>query len=208
MASLQLVEGLIGTICAIACLYYARQGMLAAELQTSLHAAPVEYARRNPFAAVFGALALGFLISSWSMYVLPRPVGIAPHAIEKWHTITKNVPTPDPAQAAKVAALQTTINADAATISAQTAEIDRLKQLLTKSPRRSRRSIGTNPGDVTGTAAALNRTFNPASAATGMAAPASPPPSAPTQSTATAPANPAQATAAGTPQNPATTPPH
>ena len=219
MASLQLVEGLIGTICAIACFYYARQGMLAAETQTSLHAAPLEYARRNPFAAVFGALALGFLISSWSMYALPRPAGIAPRTIEKWHTITKTIPGPDPAQAAKIAALQTTLNTDTATIAAQTAEIDRLKGFLAKSPRRSRRSsttIGANPGDAKanpeGTTAVLNRAYNPASTAGGTAAPAGPPPSAAPQSTTAAPVNPVQSAPARTPngasQTPAGTPPH
>lgn len=221
MPSLAILEGLIGTVCAVACLYYARRGALAGpqnymHADVPWHSALGEYARRNPFAAVFGGLALGFLISSWSMYVLPRPAGNAPRTIEKWHTVTKAVP--DPAQAAKITALQNTVNADAATIAAQTAEIDRLKQLTTKSPRRSRRASttigGTTGPTERGTAADLNKVFNPATAAPAAAAPASPPPPLTTQSTAPAPGNatpaqsPAAATPNGTSQNPPTTPPH
>jgi hypothetical protein len=189
MPSLEILEGLIGTGCAVACLYYARIGALATGPHAVPQAAPWhsalgEYARRNPFAAVFGALALGFLASSWSMYIAPRAIALpVPHTVEKWHTITKNVPVPDPAQAAKIAALQTTINTDATMIAGQKAEIDRLKQLLGKSTaRRSARSSrvpGGNTGATgEGTAAALNQNFNPANAAPVAAAPANPPPSA------------------------------
>jgi hypothetical protein len=209
MASLQFVEGLIGTACAIACLYYARRGTLATEPQGSpqvsapWHSALGEYARRNPFAAVFGALALGFLISSWSMYALPRTIPVAPpHAVEKPHTITRNVPVSDPAQAARITALQSTVSADAATIVAQKTEIDRLKQLLAKfTTRRGARSstmagsntapseAKANPSAPEGTAATLNKSFNPASVATGAAAPASSSPSPTNQSPVTVPGN-------------------
>ncbi|HLY05018.1 MAG TPA: hypothetical protein VKR31_04660 [Rhizomicrobium sp.] len=220
MPSLAILEGLIGTGCAVACLYYARLGALAGpqnyvQAQVPWHSALGEYARRNPFAVVFGALAFGFLVSSWSMYALPRPGNVEPRVVEKWRTIAKNVPTPDPAQAAKIAALQTTINTDTATIAAQTAEINRLKQLIGKSPRRSgRRSFTTTGANPGGTAADLNRTFNPANAATGTTAPATAPQPVPTQGPATAPASepPAQSPTAATPnsapQSPSTTPPH
>jgi len=139
MPSLEILEGLIGTGCAVACLYYARLGALDAGPQsmpsaaTPWHSALGEYARRNPFAAVFGALAFGFLASSWSMYIAPRAIALpAPRVIEKWHVITKNVPTADPEQSARIAALQTTINADAATIASQQTEMARLKHLLGK----------------------------------------------------------------------------
>ncbi|HEX3430971.1 MAG TPA: hypothetical protein VHT03_08795 [Rhizomicrobium sp.] len=139
MSSLQILEGLIGTACAVACLYYARQGHLATEPAGSVqmaqpwHSTLGEYARKNPFAAAFGALALGFLISSWSMYVSPRAVVLAsPRSVEKWHTVTRNVPTSDPAQAAKIAALQNSVNADAVTIAELRTDIDRLNRLLSK----------------------------------------------------------------------------
>jgi len=94
---------------------------------------------------VFGALALGFLFSSWSMSASPHgPVLQQPRTVEKWHVVTKTVPVrPDPAQAAKLAALQETINADNAMIASQKAEIDRLKLLLGKQmvPARSARSV-------------------------------------------------------------------
>ena len=136
MASLQIMEGLIGTVCALACLYYARQGSFATQPQSSSQAAPPwhsalgEYARKNPFAAVFGALALGFLLSSWSMVALPRTPLPQSRTIERWHTVTRNIA--DPAQNAKIATLQATINTDNAAIAAQKSEIDRLKQLLAK----------------------------------------------------------------------------
>lgn len=217
MPSLAILEGLIGTGCAVACLYYARLGAFAGPhnvvpASVPWHSALGEYARRNPFAAVFGALAFGFLVSSWSMYIAPRAIALpTSHVVEKWRTVTKNIPTPDPAQAAKIAALQTTINADAATIASQQTEIARLKQMFTKSPRRSRRSSTTiGPGDTNpeGTAAALNKTFNPAGVDTATATPASPPPSAGT-TTPTSP-TPVQSPAAGngTSQTPASTPPH
>jgi len=164
MLSLQIMEGLIGAACAIACLYYARQGRLATAPQSSSQAAPPwhsavgEHARKNPFAAVFGALALGFLLSSWSMYALPRST--SPRMIEKWHTITRNVQTPDPTQAAKIAALQTTINANTATIASQKTEIDRLNRLLAKrSFARSNRAYGedANANTTTATVAADTR---------------------------------------------------
>lgn len=174
MSSLQIVEGLIGTACAIACLYYARQGSLATHPQTSLqtavpwHSALGEYARRNPFAAVFGALALGFLLSSWGMYISPRGMALpAPRAIEKWHVVTKNVPTPDPAQTAKLATLQTTVNADQAMIASQKAEIDRLTHLLGKPAipgnyaKRSRRTAMDNAEASAAPAAAKPDTIAP-----------------------------------------------
>src|SRR5947209_6766294 len=138
MQSLQLMEGLIGTGCAVACLYYARRGILATQPgnspQTSApwHRALGEYARQNPFAAVFGALAFGFLASSWMMYASPRAVVLPPRTIEKLHTVTRNVPTPDPAQTARIAALQTVINANTVTIASQKTEIEGLKKLLAK----------------------------------------------------------------------------
>lgn len=138
MPSLEVLEGLIGTACAVACLYYARQGSLATvpenfQQSAPWHSALGEYARRNPFAAVFGALAFGFLVSSWSMTVMPRSMPLqSPRTVDKLPELTRYVPTPDPAQAAKIASLRTTINADAATIASQNAEIDRLKQLLSK----------------------------------------------------------------------------
>ena len=217
MPSLEILEGLIGTACAVACLYYARLGALAGpqnsvQANVPWHSALGEYARRNPFAAVFGALAFGFLASSWSMYIAPRAIALpAPHAIEKWHTITKTVSAPDPAQALKITALQTTINADDATIAGQKTEIDRLNQLLAKfTPRRGARSSALtggntgpteNPNPSEGTAAALNKSFNPASVAPAAAAPTNPPPSAAGQNTATAPGNGTspQSPAAGTP---------
>jgi len=215
MASLQLVEGLIGTACAIACLYYARLGMLATGPRSSVQTAPsrygalMEYARQNPFAAVFGALALGFLVSSWSMYALPRPAGTEPRPIEKWHTVTKNVPVPDPAQAAKIATLQNTVTSDATTIATQQSEIDRLKQILTKyTSHRGARSIASSRDVSTeeGTAATLNRTFNPANAAQSAQ---TPPPSAATQSTVTAPPpGTPPATPGAASQSPSGTPPH
>src|SRR5438105_3355058 len=161
MQSLQIMEGLIGTGRAIACVYYARHGSLAAGANTSLqsvpwHSALGEYARRNPFAAVFGALALGFLVSSWGMYVSPRAIPLPPRTIEKWHTITRNVATPDPAQLAKMAALQTTISADAATITSQKTEIDRLKQLLGK-PESNNTRHRTRPSAATAGADAAFR---------------------------------------------------
>ena len=148
MSSLQVVEGLIGTGCAIASLYYVRRGMRAAQPQTSQQAlswqsALAEYARKNPFAAVFGALALGFLFSSWSIAASPHATTLVPpHPGEKLRTITRNVPVPDPAQAAKIATLQTTINANNVTIASQKAEIDRLTGLLAKPAFRSRRTRG------------------------------------------------------------------
>jgi hypothetical protein len=213
MPSLEILEGLIGTACAVACLYYARLGALAGPQNSMPVAAPWhnalgEYARRNPFALVFGALALGFLISSWSMYALPRPAAIAPRTIEKWRTITKNVPAPDPAQAAKIAALQTAVNADTATIAAQTAEIDRLKQLLVKSPHHSRQPAIVNPKGAT---ADLNRTFNPGNTTGGATVPAGAPASSPGQSPATngpPTQNPAAAPPNGASQDSTTTPPH
>ena len=234
MPSLEILEGLIGTACAVACLYYARLGMLTAGSQSPPPAAAPwhsmlgEYARRNPFAAVFGALAFGFLVSSWSMYIAPRAIALpAPHPIEKWHVITKNVPTPDRAQAAKIATLQTTIDTGAATIAAQKTEIDRLKQVLAKSALRhgvrSSALTGGNtspaeaketPNPLEGTTAALNKNFNPAGTATGAAAPASPPPPVPNQGTVASPGNATstQSTVAGTPngasQNSAGSPPH
>lgn len=215
MPSLAIVEGLIGTGCAVACLYYARLGAFAGPqnvvpASVPWHSAVGEYARRNPFAAVFGALAFGFLVSSWSMYIAPRAIALrTPHVVEKWRTVTKSIPTPDPAQAAKIAALQTTINADAATMASQQTEIARLKQMLTKPRHSLRPSIvgGGNAGPAQqGTAADLNRAYNPAGGA--AAAPATPPPAT------AAPANvpPTQSPAAGTAnaasQNPAPTPPH
>lgn len=221
MPSLAILEGLIGTGCAVACLYYARLGAIAGPpysvqiVAAPWHSALGEYARRNPFAAIFGALAFGFLVSSWSMYALPRPVNPEPRAVERWHTITKNVATPDPAQAAKIVALQTTVNTDTATIAGQNEEVARLKQLLAKyTTRRGVRSTANtgaaetkeNPNSSEATAAALNKTFNPASAAAG-GAPSSQPPPGTTQTTATPPGN-AAATPSGSPQNPAGTPPH
>jgi hypothetical protein len=136
MQSLQIMEGLIGTACALACLYYARQGSFATQPQSSPQAAPPwhsalgEYARKNPFAAVFGALALGFLLSSWSMVALPRAPLAQSRTVERWHTVTRAVA--DPAQNAKIATLQATLNTDNTAIAAQKSEIDRLKQLLAK----------------------------------------------------------------------------
>ena len=139
MPSLEILEGLIGTACAVTCLYYVRLGALAGP-QNSLegavpwHSALGEYARRNPFAAVFGALAFGFLASSWSMYIAPRAIALpAPRVVERWHTITKTVSTSDPAQTARIASLQTTISSDAATIASQQTEIARLKHQIGKS---------------------------------------------------------------------------
>ena len=220
MASLQLVEGLIGTACAVACLYYARQATLAAEPHASLHndapwyGAVVDYAQRNPFAVVFGALALGFLLSSWSMYALPRSVA-APRMIEQARVITKTVVKADPAEAAKIATLQGTLRADAATIAAQATEIDRLKQLLARPARHSRHAsatIAANPADANpqGGASDLDKAYSPAAAA----AAANPPSSTSGLSTATAAANTpsVQAPAAGTANAAApdstTAPPH
>jgi len=233
MPSLEILEGLIGTACAVACLYYARLGALAEGPQNSppatapWHSAVGEYARRNPFAAVFGALAFGFLVSSWSMYIAPHALALAaPRTVEKWHVITKTVATPDPSQAGKITALQTTIDADAATIAAQKTEIDRLKQSLAKSATRhglrSSALAGGNtapgeakeiPNPLEGAAAALNRNFNPVSTATGVAAPASLPPPVTTQGSAVSGnATSTQSTVAGTPngaaQNSAGSPPH
>lgn len=223
MPSLAILEGLIGTGCAVACLYYARLGALAGHqpsVQAGVpwHSALGEYARRNPFAAVFGALALGFLVSSWSMYALPRPVNAEPRAVERWHTITKTVPTADPAQAAKITTLQTTINADAATIAGQNAEIDRLKQSLAKfTTRRGVRSTAIGGGNTAARenagpseAAVLNKSFNTTGAATATTVPVNPPPPAAIQNTTTAPANgtPTQNNAAATPQNPPSPQPH
>src|SRR5205085_7737304 len=163
-----------------------------------------------PCAAVFGALALGFLVSSWGMYVSPRAIPLPPRTIEKWHTITRNVATPDPAQLAKMAALQTTISADAATITSQKTEIDRLKQLLGKpesnnTRHRTRPSAATAGADAAfrpteakdtaivpgATAAGANTHANPPSAApeanTGAAA--NPPPSQSVPSNVAAPGN-------------------
>ena len=136
MPSLEILEGLIGTACAVTCLYYVRLGALAGPQNVPQEAVPWhsalgEYARRNPFAAVFGALAFGFLASSWSMYIAPRALALpAPRVVERWHTITKNVPTSDPAQTARIASLQTTISSDAATIASQQTEIARLKHQI------------------------------------------------------------------------------
>jgi hypothetical protein len=226
MPSLEILEGLIGTGCAVACLYYARLGALAAGPQNSppagtpWHSALGEYARRNPFAAVFGALAFGFLVSSWSMYIAPRAIALpVPRTVEKWHVITKNVATPDRAQAEKITALQTTIDTDAATISAQKTEIDRLKQLVAKSAtRHGLRSSAlaggnTEANPLEGTTAVLNKSFNPASTATGAAAPASPPPPVTNQGSAAAPGTSTTATSPATGSNAAPTnstsgPPH
>ena len=220
MPSLAILEGLIGTACAVTCLYYARLGALAAPqnpVQTMVpwHSALGEYARRNPFAVVFGALAFGFLVSSWSMYALPRPMGVESRAIEKWHTVTKNVPIADPAQAAKIAALQNTINADTATIAGQNAQIDGLKQSLAKfTTRRGARSsaipAGTKGTTEEGTAATLNKSFNTTGAAAETPATTSAPPPAATQNTTPAPPNetPTQNNTAATPQNPPASPPH
>ena len=154
MQSLQIMEGLIGTACALACLYYVRRGSLALQPRNAngtilseavpWHSALGEYARRNPFAAVFGALALGFLFSSWSMSVSPPGMALQqPRTVEKWHVVTKTVPVRlDPVQAAKLATLEQTINADNGMIASQKAEIDRLRLLLEKQtvPARSARS--------------------------------------------------------------------
>jgi|SRR5579871_2602915 len=210
MSSLQILEGLIGTACALACLYYARQGSLATVPQSSpriavpWHSAVGEYARRNPFAAAFGALALGFLISSWSMYISPRAVVLAPQrTVEKWHTITRTVATADPAQTAKITELQNTIATDQTTIAQLKSDVDRLNRLLTRHTA-ARRSYGetanttlpggyldahpaaadvgaANPGPVATPPAQSNQVI--ASPAPGNSAPASPSNAAPPPTT-------------------------
>lgn len=191
MSSLQIMEGLIGAACAVACLYYARIGALAAGPQNSpqpvpWHSALGEFARRNPFAAVFGALALGFLLSSWGMYVSPRAAALpAARTIEKWHTITRTVAAPDPVLTARAAELQTTINADTATIASQQAEIGRLNRLLATHRKVRTRAMGGADAAPANTiapeppAAELNMRSNPAALAppTNAGAGASPPPS-------------------------------
>jgi hypothetical protein len=179
MPSLEILEGLIGTGCAVACLYYARLGALAAGPQSSAtpeapwHSALGEYARRNPFAAVFGALAFGFLASSWSMYIAPRAIALpAPRTVEKWHVITKNVPTADPEQSARIAALQTTINTDVTTIASQQTEIARLKHLIGKPAgnrmaRAYERSVPAMTGNETPAAPADTKANTTANAGTG-----------------------------------------
>lgn len=187
MPSLEILEGLIGTGCAVACLYYARLGAVAGPqnsvpLNVPWHSALGEYARRNPFAAVFGALALGFLASSWSMYVAPRAIALpTPRVIEKWHVVTKNVATTDPAQAARIASLQTTINADTATIASQQTEIARLKHLLGRPAIRAARPAATEPANeaaATGTGtnppASQTPTANPNAAAAPSTQPTAP----------------------------------
>jgi len=216
MQSLQIMEGLIGTACAVACLYYARRSTLAAQPQNfpqapvPWHSALGEYARRNPFAAVFGALAFGFLASSWMMYAAPRAIALPPRTVEKVHTITRNVPTPDPAQTARITALQTIINANTVTIASQKSEIDGLKKLLAKAALDSTRH-GTlrRQSEANGDAAARpteakNTAIVPGATAAGAAAranppsfapdanagaAASPPPSQPTQGSVTTPGN-------------------
>jgi hypothetical protein len=202
MPSLEILEGLIGTGCAVACLYYARLGAVAGPqnsvpLNVPWHSALGEYARRNPFAAVFGALALGFLASSWSMYVAPRAIALpTPRVIEKWHVVTKNVTTADPAQAARIASLQTTITADTATIASQQTEIARLKHLLGKPATRAARQAATepstNPADTraattAGTEANPRASETPAGNPNAAAAPSTQP-VAPTATPNTAPA--------------------
>ncbi|HEX9159926.1 MAG TPA: hypothetical protein VF835_06835 [Rhizomicrobium sp.] len=187
MPSLEILEGLIGTGCAVACLYYARLGAVAGPqnsvpLNVPWHSALGEYARRNPFAAVFGALAFGFLASSWSMYIAPRAIALpSPRVIEKWHVVTKNVATADPAQTARIASLQTTINADTATIASQQTEIARLKHLLGRPATRAARPAATEPANeaaATGTGnnppVSQTPTANPNAAAAPSTQPAAP----------------------------------
>jgi len=238
MPSLQIMEGLIGTACAVACLYYARRGTLATQPQNfpqapvPWHSALGEYARKNPFAAVFGALAFGFLASSWMMYASPRAIALPPRTVEKLHTITRNVPMPDPAQAARITALQTIINANTVTIASQKTEIDGLKKLLAKaaldSTRRGtlRRQAEANGDTVArpteaknmanapgATAAGATTRANPPGAATeaNTGAAATPPPSqsvqTPGNGTAANPPAPAE-TSNTAPPNPASTIPH
>jgi hypothetical protein len=238
MQSLQIMEGLIGTACAIACFYYARHGALATQPPSSVQAAPWhsalgEYARRNPFAAVFGALAFGFLVSSWGMYISPRALPLPARTVEKWHVVTKAVPTADPTQTARIAALQTTISADATTMASQKTEIDRLKQLLGKTAfaRNSAKRASVRPAAAMGsaetaagpvdvkensiapaeTAAASSLRSTPASAApdANAAAVPNPPPPQASQGTVTAPGNAAVGnSSAAAPPNSAGTVPH
>jgi hypothetical protein len=69
------MEGAIGTVCAVLCVYYARRGPVTPGATPAIGRGVsyvIDYFRKNWLVVGFGALAFGLLVSSWVMYEWPR----------------------------------------------------------------------------------------------------------------------------------------
>jgi hypothetical protein len=101
---LELLQGIVGILCAILCVWYARRapGESASSHMPKLLAARV-YLRANLPLSFFGALAVTSVMGSWFMYVELRE---PPPAASNTGVAIKYVSVPDPQQTALIETLK------------------------------------------------------------------------------------------------------